>query len=71
MLRSAEAQIEELTATVEQMRYDFEYLQSRLDEREAELVASIRRADEAESGTQKIVDTIRTQLPVKLSVPTE
>ncbi len=71
MLRLAEAQVEEFTATVEQMRYDLEDLQSRLAVREAELATSTRRADEAEAGMQKIVDAIRTHLPVGLSVPTE
>ena len=71
MLRLAEVQIEQMMATAEQMRGDLERLQSRLAVREAELVTSTRRADEAEAATQKIVDAIRTQLPVKLSVPTE
>ena len=39
--------------------------------REAELATSTGRADEAEAGMQKVVDAIRTHLPVKLSVPTE
>ncbi|MGB5087395.1 MAG: ABC transporter permease [Methylocystis silviterrae] len=71
MLRLAEAQIEQLMAAVEQMRDDLEHLKSRLAVREAELATSTGRADEAEAGMQKVVDAIRTHLPVKLSVPTE
>jgi hypothetical protein len=71
MLRLAEAQIEQMIAADEQLRGDLEHLQSRLALREAGLAASTRRANEAEAATQKIVDAIRTHLPVKLSVPTE
>lgn len=71
MLRLVEAQIEQMIAADEQLRGDLEHLQSRLALREAELAASTRRANEAEAATQKIVDAIRTHLPVKLSVPTE
>ena len=60
-----------LLTAAEQMRADLEDLHSRLAVREAELATSTRRADEAEAATQKIVDAIRTQLLVKLSVPTE
>jgi chromosome segregation ATPase len=71
MLRLAEAQIEQLMAAAEQMRDDLEHLKSQLAVREAELATSTGRADEAEAGMQKVVDAIRTHLPVKLSVPTE
>jgi chromosome segregation ATPase len=71
MLRLAESQVEEFGSTVEQLRNDLEDLQSRLAVREAELTASTRRADAAETAVQKIVDAIRTHLPVKLSGPTE
>jgi hypothetical protein len=71
MLRLAEVQIEQMMAAAEQMRADLEHLHSRLAVREAQLATSTRRADEAEAATQKIVDAIRTRLPVKLSVPTE
>jgi hypothetical protein len=64
-------QVEEFAATVEQMRNDLEDLQSRLAVREAELTASTRRAESAETAVQKIVDAIRTHLPVKLPGPTE
>jgi chromosome segregation ATPase len=71
MLHLAEAQIEQMMAAAEQMRGQLEHLQSQLAGREAELAASIRRANEAETATQKIVNAIRTHLPVKLNVPTE
>jgi chromosome segregation ATPase len=71
MLHLAEAQIEQMMAAAEQMRGQLEHLQSQLAGREAELAASIRRANEAEAATQKIVNAIRTHLPVKLNVPTE
>jgi len=71
MLRLAEAQVEEFTATVDYIRNDLEALQSRLAVREAELAASTRRAADAEAAMQKIVDAIRTHLPVNLSVPRE
>jgi chromosome segregation ATPase len=70
-LRQAQAQIEELSATVEQTRNDLEALQSLLSVREAELAASTRRADDAETAIHRIMDAIRTQLPLKLNIPTE
>ena len=71
MLRLAEAQVGEFAATVEEMRNDLEDLQSQLAVREAELTVSTRRAEDAEAAVRKIVDAIRTHLPVKLSAPTE
>jgi hypothetical protein len=53
------------------MRTDLEHLHSRLAMREAKLATSARRADEAETATQKIIVAIRTNLPAKLSGPTE
>jgi hypothetical protein len=53
------------------MRADLEHPHPRLDVREAELATSARRADEAETATQKIIVAIRRYLPAKLSVPTE
>ncbi|TLG71842.1 ABC transporter permease [Methylocystis sp. B8] len=71
MLRLAEGQVEQFAADVEQIRNDLEDLQSQLAVREAELVASTHRADAAETAVQKIIDAIRTHLPVKLSTPSE
>ena len=71
MLRLAESQVEDFAANADQMRHDLEDLKSRLAVREAELTASIRRAEAAEAAVQEIVEAIRTQLPVKLSVPSE
>jgi chromosome segregation ATPase len=71
-LRLAEAEVEEFISAIAQSRRDVEMLQSQLAAREAELAASEqrangaeRRADDAEAAIQKIVDAIRSQLPVK------
>lgn len=62
----------ELTAAIAQTRKDLEMLQSLPTAKEAELAASEkrakgaeRRADDADAAIKKIVDAIRTQLPVK------
>lgn len=70
-LRLAESQVEELSAAVEQTRNELETLQSRLAAREEELAVSMRRADDAETAMQRVVEAIRAQLPVKLNVPGE
>ena len=71
-LRQAEAEVAKLTAANVQTRKELEVLQSCLAAKEAELAASEqraksveRRADDADAAIQKIVDAIRTQLPVK------
>ena len=71
MLRLAEGQVEGLTADVEQARDDVKTLQALLAARESELASWTSRAEEAEDAVQKIVEAIRTHLPVKLNVPTE
>ncbi|NUJ81791.1 ABC transporter permease [Methylocystis sp. FS] len=71
MLRLAEAQVEQMMAAAEQSDKDLEILRSELATKTAELAASTRRADDAEVAMQKIVDAIRTQLPVKLSIAAE
>ena len=71
MLRLAELQVENFAANADRMRLDLEDLKSRLAVREEELTASIRRADAAEAAVQEIVEAIRKQLPVKLSLPSE
>lgn len=71
MLRLAESQVEDFAANADRMRHDLGDLKSRLAVREAELTASIRRAEAAEAAVQEIVEAIRTQLPVKLSLPSE
>ena len=70
-LHQAEADIKQLAAVVEQTRKDLETLQSQLVAREAELAASTRRADDADAAIERIVDAIRTQIPVKLSIAAE
>lgn len=71
MLRLAEAQVEQMMAAAEQSDKDLEILRSELATKTAELAASTRRADDAEVAMQQIVDAIRTQLPVKLSIAAE
>ena len=70
-LRQAESQVEELAATVEQTRNDFAALQSQLAAKVTELAVAQQRADHAEAAIQRIVDEIRTQLPVKLGIAAE
>ena len=70
-LHQAEADIKQLAAAVEHTRKDLETLQSQLVAREAELAASTRRADDADADIERIVDAIRTQIPVKLSIAAE
>jgi len=71
-LRTSEAEAAELTAALLQTRKDLEALQSRLAVKHADLVAmeqraaaAEKRANDAEAAVQRIVDAIRTQLPVK------
>ncbi|MGJ0511287.1 ABC transporter permease [Methylocystis sp.] len=71
MLRLAEAQVEQMMAAAEQSDKDLEILRSELATKTEELTASTRRADDAEVAMQKIVDAIRTQLPVILSIAAE
>lgn len=70
-LRQAEAEITELTTTAMQAHKDIEMLQSCLADRESELdameqraAAAERRAEEAGGAIQRIMNAIRTQLPV-------
>ena len=77
-LRQSEAEVAELTTAIVQTRNDLESLQSRLAAKETELAASEqrgksaeRRADDADTAVQRIVEAIRTQLPVKSGVAAE
>jgi chromosome segregation ATPase len=71
MVRLAETQIEQMLAAAEQADKELEDLRSQLAAKTAELAASERRAGNAETVIEQIVDAIRTQLPTKLSIPTE
>ncbi|MGE0236958.1 MAG: hypothetical protein AB7P43_16415 [Methylocystis sp.] len=71
MLRLAEGQVEGLTADIERARHEIKTLQALLAARESELASWTSRAEEAEAGLHEVLDAIRAQLPVKLSVPTE
>ena len=76
----AEAQVAELMAAAAVAHDDLEILQTRLAAKEAELAAAEqraslaqrradiaeRKADDANAAIERIVDAIRTQLPVKL-----
>ena len=76
----AETQVAELTAAAAVTRNDLEMLQTRLAAKEAELAAAERRAslaeqragdaerraNDANAAIERIVDAIRTQLPLKL-----
>jgi len=69
--RRAEAQVDEVTALAAKMRNELETLQTRLAAKEAELQAEERRgrhaeqrAAEAHAAIERIVEAIRTQLPV-------
>jgi septal ring factor EnvC (AmiA/AmiB activator) len=71
-LRKSEAEAADLTAALIQTRKDLDALQSRLALKQADLVAmeqraiaAEKRATEADAAVQRIVDAIRTQLPVK------
>lgn len=70
-LRQAEFQVEELTAAVEQTRDELEARQSQLAAKATELAVAEQRADDAEAAIRRVVDAIRTQLPVKLSLAAE
>jgi hypothetical protein len=50
---------------------ELEDLRPQLAAKTAELAASELRAGNAETVIEQIVDAIRTQLPTKLSIPTE
>jgi uncharacterized protein involved in exopolysaccharide biosynthesis len=71
MVRLAETQIEQMLAAAAQVDKELEDLRSQLAAKTAELAASERRAGNAETVIEQIVDAIRTQLPTKLSIPTE
>ena len=71
MVRLAESQIEQMLAAAAQVDKELEDLRSQLAAKTAELAASERRAGNAETVIEQIVDAIRTQLPTKLSIPTE
>jgi len=71
-LRTSEAEAAELTAALLQTRKDLDALQSRLAAKQADLAAMEQRAQaaekraiEADAAVQRIVDAIRTQLPIK------
>lgn len=73
-LRKSEAEAAELSAALVQTRNDVETLQSLLAAGQAELEAmeqralvAEKRAGEADAAVQRIVDAIRTQLPVKVA----
>ncbi|MBI1980722.1 MAG: ABC transporter permease [Methylocystis sp.] len=73
-LRKSEAEAAELSAALVQTRNDIETLQSLLAARQAELAAmeqramvAEQRAAESDAAMQRIVDAIRTQLPVKVA----
>lgn len=73
-LRKSESEAAELSAALIQTRKDLEGVQSQLAARQAELaameqraVAAEKRASEADASVQRIVDAIRTQLPVKVA----
>ncbi|RNJ50585.1 ABC transporter permease [Methylocystis hirsuta] len=70
-LRQAEAEVEDLAAAIVQTHSDLEMLQSQTAAKEAELAASEQRmkdaecrAENADAAIQRIMDAIRTQLPV-------
>ena len=71
MVRVAETQIEQMLAAAAQVDKELEDLRSQLAAKTAELAASELRAGNAETVIEQIVDAIRTQLPTKLSIPTE
>lgn len=73
-LRKSESEAAELSAALIQTRKDLEGVQSQLAARQAELtameqraVAAEKRASEADASVQRIVEAIRTQLPVKVA----
>jgi uncharacterized tellurite resistance protein B-like protein len=71
MLRLAEDQIEQMLAAAEQADRDIETLQSQLAAMTAELAASERRAYDAETAIEQILEVVRAQLPAKLGAPSE
>lgn len=75
-LRQSEAEAAELSTALVQARNDIEALESLLAARQVELVAmeqravvAEKRAIEADAAVQRIVEAIRTQLPVKVAEP--
>ena len=73
-LRKSESEAAELSAALIQTRKDLDGVQSQLAARQAELaameqraVAAEKRASEADASVQRIVEAIRTQLPVKVA----
>ena len=73
-LRKSESEAAELSAALIQTRKDLDGAQSQLAARQAELaameqraVAAEKRASEADASVQRIVEAIRTQLPVKVA----
>ncbi|GEM_PF-1619040 len=73
-LRKSESEAAELSAALIQTRKDLDGAQSQLAARQADLaameqraVAAEKRASEADASVQRIVDAIRTQLPVKVA----
>lgn len=73
-LRKSEAEAAELSSALAQTRNDVETLQSLLAATQTELAAmeqratvAEKRAAEADAAVQRIVDAIRTQLPVKVA----
>jgi septal ring factor EnvC (AmiA/AmiB activator) len=73
-LRKSESEAAELSAALIQTRKDVEALQSQLAARQAELaameqraLAAEKRASDADASVQRIVEAIRTQLPVKVA----
>ena len=73
-LRKSEAEAAELSAALAQTRKDVEALQAQLAATQADLVAmeqralaGEKRAHESDAAVQRIVDAIRTQLPVKVA----
>ncbi|MGD9544319.1 MAG: hypothetical protein AB7F41_04830 [Methylocystis sp.] len=71
MLRLAESQAEQMSATLEQAHEELQSLRSQLASKTAELTASERRADDAETAIEQILDVVRAQLPGKLNIPSE
>jgi len=73
-LRKSEGEAAELSAALAQTRKDLEALQAQLAATQADLaameqraVAGEKRAHESDAAVQRIVDAIRTQLPVKVA----
>jgi len=72
--RNSEAEVAELSAALVHARNDLEAMQSLIEATQAELtameqraLAAETRAIESDASVQRIVDAIRTQLPVKVA----